>query len=84
MKAGSTKGCCKDETKPIKTDREHQQVANYKVNHAAVVFTDIIHTQFFNDNILPNAVSLKTAIRIPESSPDDPVPRYILNCIFRI
>ena len=82
MHKSATKGCCKDEHKFIKLEREHNQTL--PLISATFFNTPIVLPQFFTYNLVPVSLIIET---YPASNaPPDIVGQklYILNCIYRI
>ncbi len=74
-------GCCKDEHKIIKTEKEHQQAQT--IHEYNPIFSPAIVT-VFPTYIFAIASTTETHPQINAPPPKHGVKLYILNCIYRI
>ncbi len=83
MNSKKSKGCCKDETKLLKANTEHQQLDKYQINYCFVdVIPPVIHNTYYCNCRL---ISIQKPIPNSNAPPNLYVcKRYIKNCVFLI
>lgn len=84
MRNGVAKGCCKDEQHTIKTDKDYQIAECCKAKFNLTKSTEFPKPNDLHYYTFYTSTPIQSGVKLIELFPDNPVPIYKLNCLYRI